>query len=101
MAPLEDILTDLNTALRRADFDSVAAFSAMLETEFPPNDPAALHHIARLACENMDLAAASIRGVKAANRRLAELRAAPTLSTYDRTGRRTERAPATTETKRI
>lgn len=101
MTQLETVLTDLKTALRSADLAQVSTVSAMLETVSPPDDPAALRHIARLARENMTLAEASLRGIKAASRRLAELRTGGTLSTYDQTGRRTERTPAPPEAKRI
>lgn len=101
MTQLEAVLTDLNTALRVFDLDRISANSAMLETIISAKDPDTLRHIARLARENMALAEASIRGIKAASRRLAELRTGGTLSTYDQTGRRTERALAPPDAKRI
>lgn len=101
MTQLEAVLTDLNTALRVFDLDRISVNSAMLETVISAKDPDTLRHIARLARENMALAEASIRGIKVASRRLAELRTGGTLSTYDQTGRRTERALAPPDAKRI
>ncbi len=88
MSPLEEILTRLTDAIRQADFPQISALSAMLETVSPPESPAALRRAARLARDNGLALAASSRGLRAAQRRIAELRSGPSLTTYDRSGRK-------------
>lgn len=101
MQPIDRLLTDLQTALRKADFAEVESISAMLETILIPADPAILRRAARIAGENARLLSAAMGGLRTASRRLSDLRGSRKLTTYDGTGRRVERNGSTAGTKRI
>lgn len=98
---LDQLLADLNSALRDQDYTRLNAISAMLETVLIPTDRAALQRAARLADENRSTLAAAARGVRAAQRRLAELRAGQRLTTYDNAGRRIERPAPNGKSHRV
>lgn len=88
MIRLDDLLTELGEAARSADFASLEAISAKLETISFPTDQIVLQRAARLAAENRIFLEAAAQGLRAAHRRLTDLSDARRLQTYDGSGRK-------------
>ena len=65
---------DIGFQMGKADFAEVESISAMLETVSIPADPAILRRAARIAGENARLLSAAMGGLRAASRRLSDLR---------------------------
>ena len=87
------LLDQVYDAMLRSDYAALPALAARLEAALPgpPLTEAELHLIRRKADRNGAVLLAAQRGIKAARRRLADVRAAAsTLVTYDRSGRRAE-----------
>lgn len=101
MTRIEDILADIATALRKGEFENVSTLSAMLDTVLLPRDPLALRQAARLARDNTLSLAAAIKGLRAAQRRIAALRSAGTFTTYDNAGHKRHHAAITASPHRI
>lgn len=73
----------------------------MLETVLPVPDPATLRRAACIARENAQLLQAAMAGLRAASRRLSDLRSGRSLTTYDGAGRRIDRSTPIAGSKRI
>lgn len=101
MTRIEDNLADIADALRHGDFEKISTLSARLETISFPLDPSTLRQVARLARDNARMLAATVRGLRAAQRRIAALRAAGTLTTYDNAGHKRHHAAMTASPHRI
>ena len=91
------LLDEVQAAVLRRDYNALAGLSAALATELDrpsqPLDAAALGVIKRKADRNAATLLAVQRGIKAALRRLAEIRSVSKgLVTYDRAGRKAELA---------
>lgn len=89
------LLDDIHTALLRHDYAALADLGAALEHELDhprqPLDQTALDQIRRKADRNAASLIAVQRGIRAAVRRLAEIRSVSNgMVTYDRSGRRQE-----------
>lgn len=88
------LLDQVHAALLRADYAALPAMTAALEEELAARAPWSEPQMAVIrgkATRNGACLIAAQRGVKAARRRLAEIRtAAAGLVTYDRKGRRAE-----------
>ena len=101
MTPLETLLSEIGTATAKGDFARLSSISSMLETVFIPSDPATLLRSARIAQQNAALLSAAANGVRAAQRRLMELRVGPRLTTYDGHGKKSDLPTAQTGTRRF
>lgn len=92
-AALEEALMGLQAALRAGDLTQLAALlDAVTETAARgvAGDAATLARLRATAAQNDRLLAATLRGLRSARRRLAELQAAQAgFATYDSGGRRT------------
>ncbi|MFN3824072.1 MAG: hypothetical protein ACK4GW_04165 [Pseudorhodobacter sp.] len=89
--PLETVLEDVYAALRQGDLPSLAALSLRMEEALSriahPPEAAALRRLQDLARRNAACLEASARGIRAARRRLTEIRDARTgTRTYDGKG---------------
>ena len=89
------LLDQVYDALLRSEYAALAGLSASLDRELQkPSEPmteAKLAVIRRKASRNATCLEAAQRGIKAARRRLADIRTtASGLVTYDRSGRRAE-----------
>ncbi|MCF8510044.1 MAG: hypothetical protein K9G43_01235 [Rhodobacteraceae bacterium] len=101
MQPLEALLDDVRTAVRAANFSTLAQLAPQLEAALADlsevsakNDPATIGRIKAKAEQNAPLLDAARRGISAARRRLEEVRrASKGLQTYDMRGHRAEIAP--------
>lgn len=89
---LEAALGKLRAALRAADFAALEGITAEIATLADGigrgADPVVLRRIARLAETNSVCLLAAGRGIRAARRRVAEVRAGGRLVTYDDAGQR-------------
>lgn len=91
----EALLDDAYTALLKSDFAALAPISARLEEELARASSGlgaeALRRIRQKADRNAVVLLAAQRGMRAARRRLEEIRSAASgLVTYDRSGKRAE-----------
>lgn len=86
MTQLDAILSELNDALRTADFEQIATITSRLEVAPIPRDHASLMRAARAAKENIVILDAAANGLRAARRRIEELRKGRRLTTYDKAG---------------
>ncbi len=109
---VEDLLDAIHRALLCADLAALRHLTPALETAIaglqavaaPPGTPARrdLERLRRKAGRNAACALAAGRGVRAAGRRLAEIRqAAAGLVTYDRAGHRRESPETPGQTRRF
>lgn len=91
-ASLSALLDAVHAALRRGDFSTLPALTRDVETfaaESLPRDPAALAALRRKLQRNDACLQASARGLRAARRRLGEIKAARAgLQTYTQSGAR-------------
>lgn len=99
MHPLEDHLARMRAALQRADFAALPGLAAGMEAALgglrPPLDAAMLARLRKQSQENATLLDASRRGLRAARRRLEEVRrAASGLHTYDGKGQMADIKPS-------
>lgn len=101
MTPLETLLSEIGTATAKGDFARITYLSAMLETVSIPSDPADLHRSARISQQNAGLLSAAANGLRAAQRRLVELRAGPRLTTYDGHGKKRDLPTGQAGTRRF
>ncbi|AWB50125.1 hypothetical protein HYN69_17865 [Gemmobacter aquarius] len=101
MTPLESLVDDVFSAVKAGDYSRLAAFSAMLETVSAPTDPATLTRIAKRARDNAALLDATIKGLRAARRRIDALRNGQTLTTYDSAGQKHDHSAAAARTHRL
>lgn len=99
MAPTDPraarLLDEVNAALLKHDYAALPALSAALAAELDnPSeklDPSALYIIRQKADRNAAILSAVQRGIRAAVRRLTEIKSVSNgLVTYDRSGRRLE-----------
>lgn len=92
--PLETALADLQAALKRGDLaglDALLDRVAQTAAAGIPADAATAARLRAQAAQNDRLLAATLRGLRSARRRLADLRAAKDgFSTYDAAGNRLE-----------
>lgn len=91
---LEGLMDAMHAAILAADFDQLAAISPRLDTALDnlpkPLDEKSLHRLHRKAARNASCAAAAAKGVRAAIRRLNDVKQnAAGLVTYDENGQRT------------
>lgn len=98
MQTLESLLDDIRGRLAVADFAGLAGLAPALEATLANNalvkDPATLARVKAKAVENMTFLDAARRGVRAARRRMEEVRRATQgLQTYDGKGQRADIAP--------
>jgi len=89
--PLETVLEDVYAALRQGDLPSLAALSQRMEEALSriasPSEAAALGRLQGLARRNAACLDAAARGIRAARRRLTEIRDARAgTRTYDGKG---------------
>jgi hypothetical protein len=93
-AGLAELMEELQSALRKGQFDGLADLTSAIEAALPQArlaGPEELRRIQRLAERNASSLLAARGGVKAARRRISEvLSAARGLVTYDRSGHRIE-----------
>lgn len=101
MTPLESLVDDVFAAVKAGDYPRLATLSAMLDTIPAPADPAALTRIAKRARENDALLGATIKGLRAARRRIDALRNGQTLTTYDSAGQKRDHPAAAAPTHRL
>lgn len=90
-APLSDLLDSLHAALIAGKFDQLAALEQAIRDACArlPRDPALAATLRAKAQRNDRLLAASLRGLRAARRRIAELQALDAgHATYDPGGRK-------------
>lgn len=87
---MDTILDRTYEALLTGDLVALGGLTAMLERmpEQQPLDRASAERLMRKADRNGLMLLAAARGVRAAQGRLAEIAAEPTLTTYDARGRR-------------
>lgn len=88
MTPILHLLADVRRSLDDGDYETLTSISAMLETVLVPTDPRTLHLAARMARDNARSLQAAANGIRAAQRRIAELRNARRLTVYDASGQR-------------
>lgn len=103
---VEHLLDQMHAALLAADFPALSRLSPQLEAALaelsPGRDPALLTRLRQKATRNATCAQAAGRGVRAAIRRLDEVRKnAAGLVTYDESGRRAERSQTTELSRRF
>lgn len=101
MTPLESLFDDVSAAVRAGDYPRLAELSAVLETVSTPTEPAILHRVAKRARENAALLDATIKGLRAARRRIDALRNGWTLTTYDSAGQKRDHTEAAARTHRL
>lgn len=100
--PLSDTLDAIRAALRRGDFAALADLSHRAEAQMllPRRpDAASLNALRARADATGACLQAAARGIRAAERRMADLREGG-LSTYDLQGRRQTLTAATSQTRR-
>lgn len=98
MTKLETLLDDMLSRLTTANFSGLKGLAPELEAALSDsmlaNDPAALKRIKTKAVENMAFLDAARRGVRAARRRVEDVRRATQgLQTYNGKGQRSDIAP--------
>jgi hypothetical protein len=89
--PLDDLLDRVHRALLAGDLAALATLGPAVEAQAEnPGalDPASAATLRRKAERNARLLQATLRGVRAARARLADLTLGPTLTTYDALGRK-------------
>ena len=106
MARLESLLDEVGARVRVADFAGLADLAPQLETALAeigtPQDQKALLRLKAKADANAGLLDAARSGVRAARRRVEEVRrAAQGLQTYDAKGRRADIIPVGPTTGRF
>jgi len=90
-ATLDDLLDRTHAAVIAGDMAALAALAPQVEAmldALPPPDAATGERLRRKADRNAALLQAAARGVRAAEARLVEILAGPTLTTYDARGRK-------------
>jgi hypothetical protein len=98
------LLDQVYEAMLRSDYAALPALGARLEGVLhgPPLTEAEVQMIRRKADRNGAVLLAAQRGIKAARRRLADVRAASgSLVTYDRSGRRAEHSDSRNLAQRL
>lgn len=93
---LETLLDQTRDAVLGGDLAALAALApqvAAMADDPPRLDAVAADRLLRKAERNADLLQAATRGVRAAQGRLDEINAGPTLTTYDARGQRSAIAP--------
>ena len=88
---LEDLLDQTRAALLQGDLAALAALGPQVEVvaeSLGAADAATADRIRRKAQRNLTLLEASKSGLRAAQARLGDIFAAPTLTTYDAAGRK-------------
>jgi hypothetical protein len=98
------LLDQVYDAMLRSDYGALPALGARLEAvlQGPPLSEADLQLIRHKADRNGAVLLAAQRGIKAARRRLADVRAATgSLVTYDRSGRRAEHSDSRNLAQRL
>lgn len=97
------LLADILGATRNADFAALDGLARRLESLLPElgNDAAALRPLRDAAARNIGALNAAAAGIKAAHRRLAEIRQIGRLTTYDQSGTRQDRSGASMATRRL
>lgn len=101
---LETLMDTLHAALRAGQIEQIADLVTQIEEKLAEVSPADRHLLRRLqakANSNGQLLEAAGRGIRAAQRRIAEIAAVRSgLATYDRAGQRQEAALATSKLSR-
>lgn len=100
------LLDQVYAAMLRSDYAALPVLATALETalagQAPPLTEAAVQMIRRKAERNASVLLAAQRGIKAARRRLADIRSSSSsFVTYDRSGRRAEVVEAGKLTQRL
>lgn len=100
---IAQILSDMLIATRRADFAALAGLAEKLDAALPDlhGTPQAIAAIRHRAARNISALQAAAAGIRAAERRLAEIRQMGRLTTYDHSGARHDRAATLPPTRRL